>query len=482
MAITRIGQGTGTNTATLPALQVDDLIVVCAYRDGSATPPTVPAAFSSGVITTGGGSTNSMVVAALEVTTGSEVVGTWTGATSLIAVVYRGVDLTAPGGSTKFGSSNTTVNYSGLMVQDATGGNCLVAFGGHRSTNTAIETPPTGFSLVTSVLDASDELACFERFGSPVGYNSIGSVVVGGTSSGYRTSVFEMLPLAGAGPTEYTQSASIASGSSVLSGLATGISMSLVSSAVASKLMGVGKRPAVPGLSAVSRSLASSRTVSIASSGALMAIKSTSLRLAIAGTSVVTAAASRAYLMTLAISSSASVIDRQSIGKTSSITSGALVTAGKAMSKAFGMASAGSASVRKASGKVSAIASASAVATQKAVNAQMAVPAASAVSAVKSLSASLSVATAGVVSASKTIGAVIGFVSIVAVYSLADALINAGSYLSSKFSRGLALIDVHASGSVEASGVDEGTASPKQNAGFGVVFSRAVAGIIKRKR
>ena len=199
MAITRIGQGTGTNTATLPTLAVDDLIVVCAYRDGSATPPTVPAAFSSGVITTGGGSTNSMVVAALEVTTGSEVVGTWTGATSLIAVVYRGVDLTAPGGSTKFGSSNTTVNYSGLMVQDATGGNCLVAFGGHRSTNTAIETPPTGFSLVTSVLDASDELACFERFGSPVGYNSIGSVVVGGTSSGYRTSVFEMLPAATSG-------------------------------------------------------------------------------------------------------------------------------------------------------------------------------------------------------------------------------------------------------------------------------------------
>lgn len=197
MAITRVGQGTGTNTATLPTLAIGDLIVVGAYRDGSTVAPTVPTAFSSGVVTTGGSNTNSMVVAALEVTTGSETVGTWTNATSLIAVVYRGVFLDAPGGSVQSGGASTTMSYGTITVQDTTGGNCLVAFGGHRSTNVAIDTVPTNFSLVTSVSDATDEMACFERFSVAAGSTALGSVNVGGTSSGYRTAVFELLPAAG---------------------------------------------------------------------------------------------------------------------------------------------------------------------------------------------------------------------------------------------------------------------------------------------
>ena len=203
MAISRVGSQTGTNTVTLPAHQAGDLIVYFAYRDGSNTAPSLPGSRNWTPQYNGGANTNSLRVAYKIAAGSSETTGTFTNATSSIAVVYRGVNQSTPvGDGQPGGASSTTLSYTGLTLANSAGASWVVGFGGHRSANVAIDTAPTGLPNVTSVSDATDEAALFDSNGGVTAWTTQ-TAAVGGTSSGWRTYTLEIrhadvAPLAGA--------------------------------------------------------------------------------------------------------------------------------------------------------------------------------------------------------------------------------------------------------------------------------------------
>lgn len=188
MAVSRIGSGTGTTSATLPTHQAGDLIIVAAYRDGSNTAPTLPAGFIN--IVNAGASTNSIRVGYKIATSSSETSGTWTNATSTIVVVYRGATI-GTASTTNTGAS-TTLTYGALTLNRTDNTSWVVGFGGHRSANVAIETAPSGMTNITSVSDATDEMAVHDS-NATVTSRTSSTAAVGGTSSGWATAVVEIL-------------------------------------------------------------------------------------------------------------------------------------------------------------------------------------------------------------------------------------------------------------------------------------------------
>ena len=190
-----VGSATGTTSATMPAHQAGDLILCWAYRDGSNTLPTLPSGQNwttlNGVT---GANTNSAYLVGKIATSSSEGVGTFTSATSVIVQVYRprsGYTATWSAVAANTGAS-TTVNYPALTLQTGDGSSWVAAFSGHRSTNTSLETPPAGMTLRSTVVDATDEAAGFDTNGGVASWPST-NVSVGGTSSGWRSAVVEIV-------------------------------------------------------------------------------------------------------------------------------------------------------------------------------------------------------------------------------------------------------------------------------------------------
>jgi hypothetical protein len=63
----------------------------------------------------------------------------------------------------------------------------MVAFAGHRATDTALGTPPGTLTLIVNPVDATDEAAAFQSTVDNFGNWVETSVSVGGTSSGWIT-------------------------------------------------------------------------------------------------------------------------------------------------------------------------------------------------------------------------------------------------------------------------------------------------------
>lgn len=185
-----IGAATGVTTATLPAHQAGDLILVFAYRDGLATAPSLPTGYTN--IQAPAGSTNAARIGFRRALGSSETVGTWTNATSVIAMVFRGVDpVTAIGVSASTTGSSTTISYPNAGTMNfADGDSTVVRAAGHRSTNVAIETLPAGYTLAATVADATDEAAAFYRVGETSA--ALVTTAVGGTASGFAAVTVEI--------------------------------------------------------------------------------------------------------------------------------------------------------------------------------------------------------------------------------------------------------------------------------------------------
>lgn len=191
MALSYVGGATGTNSATLPAFNVGDIAIVFAYRDGSNTPPTLATGWTT-ILGATGANTNSARSGSRVLQSGDTTTGTWTNATSVIVHVYRATDGTASIGASARGSgSSTTITYPAVTLQDTSGNSWGVRFAGHRSTNVAIETAPSGYTNRTSVSDATDEAAGFDTDGGITSQSS-GTASVGGTASGFEAHTIEL--------------------------------------------------------------------------------------------------------------------------------------------------------------------------------------------------------------------------------------------------------------------------------------------------
>jgi hypothetical protein len=190
MAITYIGSATGTTSASLPTgWQPGDLAIVAAFRDGSTTAPSLPSGWTN--IQASGANTCSIRVGYRVLQSGDTGTGTWTNATNVVVHVYRGIDSTPIGASAVSGGSSTTVTYSALTLQVTDGTSWVAGFAGHRSTDTTIETPPTGMTNRSDSLNATAELAGHDTNGGVASWSQ-GTVSVGGTSSGWRSCTVEI--------------------------------------------------------------------------------------------------------------------------------------------------------------------------------------------------------------------------------------------------------------------------------------------------
>lgn len=193
MTISYIGQTTGVNSATLPTHQSGDLIIGFAYRDGSIVPPIIPSGVGWNTISTaGGGSTNGSALVYQVASSSGTTTGTFTNATSVVFLVYRGASPANPIGVSNSSTGTTaSVTFPALALTDTGGTSWVVGFVGHRSVNTSLETPPTGMVNRAPVVDATDEAAGHDTNGTVSSWSST-SVAVGGTASGWMTRVVEI--------------------------------------------------------------------------------------------------------------------------------------------------------------------------------------------------------------------------------------------------------------------------------------------------
>jgi surface protein len=183
-SITYIGEATGIDSATLPTHQAGDLILAFAFRDGSTTLPTQPTGWIS-IDTQGAGSCAARVAYQVATASGTSS-GTWTNATTVIFLVYRGVNTdNITINDTRNSSINTTVSYNANGFWQ--GLSRLVAFAGHRSTDTALGTAPGTLTLIVNPVDATDEAAAFHSTVDNFGNWPTTNVSVGGTALGWIT-------------------------------------------------------------------------------------------------------------------------------------------------------------------------------------------------------------------------------------------------------------------------------------------------------
>lgn len=244
-----IGESVGTTSATIKPHQPGDLIVAFAFRDGSATLPTLPTGQDwASLLAPTGANTCSMRLAAKIADTPSEATGTFTSATSLIVHVYRprpGTTLSVGAAASASGAS-TTVSFPALTLQDASGNSFVAGFAGHRSVNTTLESPPTGMVNRSTVVDATDEAAGHDTNGGVTSW-PLTTKAVGGTSSGWFGATVEIKATSGgsvdgnASGSAITVTPTLTSGvaSGVRSPTATGVSLTATSSLLTGSASGV---------------------------------------------------------------------------------------------------------------------------------------------------------------------------------------------------------------------------------------------------
>jgi hypothetical protein len=171
--ITRIGASVAAaTTITIPAgHQVGDFIVIYAFRNALVA-PTLPAGWTNQTSESTGAS--SFRLAWKQATSSSETSGTWTNASQLAVVVYRGMDPRAdPTAPTRPFSTNGAVtgtsNSVTLNAIQPTQPSVLLIFAADKFGSNGLNAPPTGFSSIAynSNFISNTEVAAFEGTANP---------------------------------------------------------------------------------------------------------------------------------------------------------------------------------------------------------------------------------------------------------------------------------------------------------------------------
>lgn len=134
-----------------------DLLLWFAYRDNSATVPTIPSGWVTRVSLSQ--SAGSLVIAYKYAASASESYGTWTNATQIFASVWRGDPNTLifPNYVSTSNATNTTINYAAQTAntfQTAASDQALVGWAANRNSANTLSSP-TGMTLAQSATDGS---------------------------------------------------------------------------------------------------------------------------------------------------------------------------------------------------------------------------------------------------------------------------------------------------------------------------------------
>jgi hypothetical protein len=163
-------------------MKVGDLMVVCATRNASVTPPTLPADWT--LIATKVGTTYSSILAYKYALNPTDISGTWTNATELVMHVYRGSagKFACIGASASSNGTATPIAYPALTLLNAST-SWVACFGGAKGASTTIESPPSGTTLRQDEI-ATGELASFDTNGVVASW-AAHNVTVTGTVTNY---------------------------------------------------------------------------------------------------------------------------------------------------------------------------------------------------------------------------------------------------------------------------------------------------------
>lgn len=196
MPISYVGGAAGTTSATLPSFNSGDVAIVFAFRDGSVTNPTVPAGWTT-ITNTADGTTCSASIGWRRLVNGDTTTGTWTNATRVVVVVYRGCEpfITPVGGGANGAGTTNTVTYSAVTMTRGDGTSWVVGLVGHRSVDTTIDSAAiSGMTARTSGVDANAEAAAWDTNGGVASWASTNQTITG-TASGWVTRTVELLAL-----------------------------------------------------------------------------------------------------------------------------------------------------------------------------------------------------------------------------------------------------------------------------------------------
>lgn len=195
MAISRIGSGGAeADNVTIPAgHQAGDFLLIYAFRDGSITSPSLPAGWTNIAAASGGTAVASRFGYKIAISD-TDTSGTWTNATEIICVVYRGTSTSKtpaalPGNQTQVSNS---VVYGNVSNTSSNG--WIIAGGGHTSIDTTLETPPVNLTNVVDQVGATAEAVVHDSNGVFAGKYTGSTVVVGGTAGEYITTVIVIYP------------------------------------------------------------------------------------------------------------------------------------------------------------------------------------------------------------------------------------------------------------------------------------------------
>jgi hypothetical protein len=197
MAISFVGAATGTNTATLPSFESGDIAVAFAFRDGSATNPTIPGTFTN-ITNTLDTTSGSGSVGWRRLVVGDTTIGTWTNASRCVVGVYRGCEpfiTPVGGGANGNGTTNTSVALNTFTLTRGDGTSWVLGFVGHRSVDTDLGTLWTNMvSLRNNTADATAETT-LQDTNAGVSSWSTQTRNIGGTNSGWVSRTVELLAL-----------------------------------------------------------------------------------------------------------------------------------------------------------------------------------------------------------------------------------------------------------------------------------------------
>lgn len=195
MTISLVGQASASaTTVTLPAHQTGDLIIISARRANN-TPASLPAGWTNILSATGTG-TLSIRTGRLIATGSGHTSGTWSNASHLIASVWRSDSGTlSVGASAETGSSSSSnLTYPAATLTDASGRSAIYRAGSRGTGVAAVATPPTSYTLVTSV-PATPVLAAHRRLAQSASPASQ-TVAMGSAAAvrGHTVEIVETLP------------------------------------------------------------------------------------------------------------------------------------------------------------------------------------------------------------------------------------------------------------------------------------------------
>ena len=196
MPITYVGGAAGTNTATLPGFQSGDIAICFAFRDGNVANPTVPGTFTT-ITNTADGTTCSVSVGWRRLIYTDTTVGTWTNASRVVVVIYRGCEpfITPVGGGADNAGTTNTVNYPTFTLTRTNGTSWVVGLVGHRSVDTTVDSAAiSGMTARTGGVDATAEAHAWDTNGAVSSWASTNQTITG-TASGWQTRMVELLAL-----------------------------------------------------------------------------------------------------------------------------------------------------------------------------------------------------------------------------------------------------------------------------------------------